>query len=303
MGSWSADGRRRAVCSDRGLLMDGDGKVWMITGAGRGMGTSFARAALAAGHSVVATGRRPDDVALAVGGGDRMLAVKLDVTNIAEIEAAVAAAVDRFGRVDVLVNNAGASFKGYFEEMSPAQVADQLAANLIGPMNVTRAVLPVMRRQRSGHLVAISSGAGIMGFEYSSVYAASKAGLEGWMGALAQEVAPFGIHTTIVNPGFFRTTLASPDSLVWPDVEIDDYAERSAAQRTWWASQDGRQPGDPGKLAAALVSIVAEQPPPKRFLAGGDVVALAERKIAELREQIEQHRELSTSLAFDETAG
>jgi NAD(P)-dependent dehydrogenase (short-subunit alcohol dehydrogenase family) len=199
----------------------------------------------------------------------------------------------------VLVNNAGASFKGYFEEMSPRQVEQQLATNLLGPMNVTRAVLPVMRRQHAGHVISISSGAGLVAFEYSSVYAASKSGLEGWMGALAQEVAPFGIRTTIVNPGWFRTTLASPESLIWPEVAIDDYSERSAAQQRWWQAQDGRQSGDPDKLAAALLTIADEESPPRRFIAGADALALAERKIAELQEDITACRELSTSLTFE----
>ncbi len=277
----------------------GDSKVWLITGASRGMGVAFAKAALAAGDVVVATGRRPEEVLRAVGESDRLLAVRLDVTSVKDADTAADAAVERFGRIDVLVNSAGASFKGYFEEMSPEQVEQQLATNLIGPMNVTRAVLPVMRRQRSGHLVAISSGAGLVAFEYSSVYAASKAGLEGWMGALEQEVAPFGIRTTIVNPGFFRTGLASPESLIWPALSIPDYAERSAAQRQWWQAQDGQQSGDPDKLAEALVTIVNEDPPPRRFLAGADAMALAQRKSDELQEQIASHRELSTSLTFD----
>ena len=274
-------------------------RVWFITGAGRGMGAAFSKAALAAGDAVVATGRRPDEVTRALGESDRLLAVRLDVTSVDEAQAATNAAIERFGRIDVLVNSAGASFKGYFEEMSPAQVEQQLATNLFGPMNVTRAVLPFMRAQRSGHLIAISSGAGIMGFEYSSVYAASKSGLENWMGALEQEVAPFGIRTTIVNPGWFRTGLASPESLVWPALTIDDYTERSTAQRAWWSAQDGQQAGDPDKLAQALLTIVAEDPPPRRFLAGTDVIAIAERKIAELQEQIAAHRDLSASLAVD----
>lgn len=277
-----------------------DQRVWMITGAARGMGAAFTRAALDAGHAVVATGRRPDEITAAIGASDDLLAVRLDVVSVDESAAAVAAAIDRFGRIDVLINNAGASFKGYFEEMSPHQVEQQLATNLIGPMNVTRAVLPVMRRQRSGHVISISSGAGLVAFEYSSVYAASKFGLEGWMGALSQEVAPFGIYTTIVNPGFFRTGLASPESLIWPEGTIDDYAERSAAQRTWWQAQDGRQAGDPDKLARAILAIADERPPPRRFIAGADVIALAERKIDELRGEIEAHRDLSTSLTFDD---
>ena len=274
-------------------------KVWFITGAGRGMGASFTEAALAAGHSVVATGRRPDEIENLFGARDALLAVRLDVTSVEDARTAVAAAVDRFGRIDVLVNSAGASFKGFFEEMSPQQVEQQLATNLVGPMNVARAVLPVMRRQRAGHVIAISSGAGMMAFEYSSVYAASKFGLEGWMGALEQEVAPFGITTTIVNPGFFRTGLASPESLIWPDVSVDDYRQRSATQRTWWQAQDGHQPGDPTKLAAALLEIAAATPPPRRFIAGADVLALGERKLIELREQLDAYRERSASLTFD----
>ncbi len=276
-----------------------DTRVWLITGASRGMGTQFAAAALDAGHAVVATGRRTTDVADALPNSDRLLVAALDVTSQDDANAAVAAGVERFGRIDVAVNSAGASFKGYFEEMSPGQVEQQLAVNLLGPMNVSRAVLPAMRQQRSGHLIAISSGAGLMGFEYSSVYAASKAGLEGWMSALAQEVEPYGIHTTIVNPGFFRTGLASPESLVWPELSIDDYAERSTAQRDWWSAQDGQQAGDPAKLASALIAISADEPPPRRFLAGADVVALAQRKIELLQRDIESHRTLSESLTFD----
>lgn len=277
-----------------------EGRVWLITGASRGMGAALTSAALACGQKVVATARRPNEITGMFAASDRLLAAQLDVTRVDDADAAAAHAVERFGRIDVLVNNAGASFKGYFEEMSPAQVEQQLAVNLLGPMNVTRAVLPVMRRQRSGLVMSISSGAGLMGFEFSSVYAASKAGLEGWMSALAQEVEPYGIATTIVNPGFFRTTLASPESLVWPEMAIDDYAERSAAQREWWSAQDGEQPGDPEKLALALLGIADEDPPPRRFIAGADVVALARRKIELLEEDIESHRELSESLAFDE---
>jgi len=275
-----------------------DHRVWFITGANRGMGASFVRAALDAGDAVVAGARRVADVDEVFAGEPNVLAVPLDVTSADAATAAAEAAVERYGRVDVLVNSAGASFKGYFEEMSPEQVEQQLAINLVGPMTVTRAVLPLMRRQRSGLVVAISSGAGLVGFEYSSVYAASKAGLEGWMGALSAEVAPFGIHATIVNPGFFRTGLASPASLIWPAVAVPDYSERSATQRAWWQAQDGQQGGDPDKLARALVAVSREQPPPRRFIAGADVIALAERKIAELRADIESHLELSQSLTF-----
>jgi NAD(P)-dependent dehydrogenase (short-subunit alcohol dehydrogenase family) len=160
-----------------------DKRIWFITGARRGMGVDFAKAALAAGNAVVASGRKTDAVRTAVGEAEDLLVVKLDVTSAEDAEAAVKAAVDRFERIDVLVNNAANFYGGYFEELTPAQIEDQLATGLIGPMNVTRAALPVMRKQRSGHIMSISSGAGLSGFEFNSAYAAAKFGLEGWMEA------------------------------------------------------------------------------------------------------------------------
>jgi len=277
-----------------------DKKVWFITGAGRGIGASIAKAALAAGNAVVATGRTPDAVTTAVGEADDLLVVKLDVTSPANAEAAVTAAVDRFGRIDVLVNNAGNFVAGYFEELTPEQIERQLATSLIGPMNVTRAVLPVLRKQRSGQIVSISSGAGLIGFEFCSAYAAAKFGLEGWMESLAPEVAPFGLTTTIVNPGFFRTELLAQESMTYAAPSIADYAERTAEQLTWWEAQSGNQPGDPAKLAQALLSIANEEQPPRRFIAGADAIPLVERKVAGLRQAINAHRALSTSLALDE---
>src|SRR6266581_41483 len=216
-------------------------KIWFITGAARGMGVDFAKAALAAGHTVVATGRDTDAVAKAVGSSDNLLVVKLDVTNGADAEAAVRAAVNRFGRIDVLVNNAGNFLAGYFEELSPEQIERQLGTLLIGPMNVTRAILPVMRKQRSGHIITISSTAGLVGFAFCSAYAAAKFGVEGWMDSLQQEVAPFGVTTTIVNPGFFRTELLSDKSMTFGSLSIPDYEERRKQQQAWWKSQGGQQ--------------------------------------------------------------
>src|SRR3954452_5567598 len=275
-------------------------KTWFITGAGRGMGVDFARAALAAGHSVVATGRARDAVAGAVGDRGDLLIVKLDVTSLEEAEAAVSAAVDRFGGIDVLVNNAASFYAGYFEELTPAQMERQLTTSLIGPMNVTRAVLPVMRRQRSGHVVTISSSAGFAGVEYGTAYAASKFGVDGWMESLAPEAEPFGIHTTVVNPGFFRTELLTRESTNYAPASIEDYAERNAAQREFWEGQNGRQSGDPAKLAQALLAITQEGQPPIRFIAGADALAQAEDKLAERRQQIDAHRGLSSSLALEE---
>jgi NAD(P)-dependent dehydrogenase (short-subunit alcohol dehydrogenase family) len=275
-------------------------KTWLITGAGRGMGVEFAKAALAAGHSVVATGRNPGAVAKAVGEADDLLVVKLDVTSRQDADTTVVGAVERFGRIDVLVNNAASFEAGFFEELTPEQIEHQLAVSLIGPMNVTRAVLPVMRGQHSGHIVTISSTAGFAGFPYNTAYAASKFAVDGWMESLAPEVAPFGIHTTVVNPGFFRTELLTEESTNYAPAEIEDYAERNAAMRDLYESTNGRQPGDPAKLAQALVTIVDQEPPPFRFIAGADAIAQAEQTLAERRQQIDAYRDLSISLGFDE---
>ena len=275
-------------------------QVWFITGAGRGMGVDIAKAALAAGNKVVATGRSTDKVTQALGEAQDLMVAKLDVTNSQDAEAAVKAAVDRFGRVDVLINNAASFYAGYFEELTPEQMERQLTTSLIGPMNVTRAVLPVMRKQRSGHIVTISSSAGLVGFEFCTAYSASKFGVEGWMESLQAEVAPFGINTTIVNPGFFRTELLTEQSTNYAEPSIKDYDERRAQQMEFWQGANGQQSGDPAKLAKALITIIDQEQPPLRFIAGADAIETAEQVVANLRQQIDAFRDLSTSLAFDE---
>ena len=280
--------------------MNNQSKVWLITGAGRGLGVDLTKSALAAGFKVVATGRDTDKVAKAIGvTSDDLLVVKLDVTNPEVIKAAVNAAVERFGTIDVLVNNAGNFYAGFFEELSPRQIEQQIATNLFGPMNVTRAVLPIMRKNRSGHIISLSSIAGLVGTEYTSAYNASKFAVEGWMESLGLEVAPFGIKTTIVEPGYFRTELLEPASTTWSESSIQDYEERSAALRSAFEGVNGKQPGDPTKLADALIRIASQDEPPKRWLAGADAISEAERKISELQEQINTYRELSSSLAFE----
>ena len=236
-----------------------------------------------------------------MGESENVLAVKLDVTSRADAEAAVQAAVTRFGRIDVLVNNAASFYAGYFEELTPEQIEQQLATSLFGPMNVTRAVLPVMRKQRSGHIIAISSSAGLVaGYDFVSAYAASKFGLEGWMESLGAEVAPCGIATTIVNPGFFRTELLTDQSTRYAEPSIADYDERRGPLIESWKAMNGKQSGDPAKLARALITISEQEAPPQRFIAGADAIATAEQKIATLQQQANAYRELSSSLALDD---
>jgi NAD(P)-dependent dehydrogenase (short-subunit alcohol dehydrogenase family) len=277
-------------------------KVIFITGAGRGLGTDIVREALAAGHQVVATGRRPEEVEKTLGGPqDNLLVTKLDVTSLDDAQAAAQAAVDRFGRIDVLINNAGNFFAGFFEEISPEHMRQQIETNLFGPMNVTRAVLPVMRRQRDGHVITISSLAGQVGTEFTSAYAASKFAVEGWMEALHHDIKPYGIRTTIVEPGYFRTELLVDASTTWPEPAIDDYAERTTATVEAWKSINGQQPGDPAKLAHALLTLAGQAQPPLRFVAGADAIEGVSAKAQELLAQVEASRELGGNLGHDDT--
>jgi len=277
-----------------------DKKVWLVTGVGRGMGVDIARAALAAGHAVVATGRNPAKVTSAIGADDDLLAIRLDVTDPGDAKMAVAAAMDRFERIDVLVNNAGNFNAGFFEELSPDEFRAQIETTLFGPVNVTRAALLVMRAQRSGLVVTISSTAGIVGGEFLSAYAASKFGVEGWLESLAPEVAPFGIRTMLVEPAFFRTELLTPESTKYAESSIADYAERTEQTVTAWKSMNGQQGGDPAKLAEALVRLAAREDPPLRFPAGADAVTTFENRAKLLLEQADANRELSSNLDHDD---
>ena len=274
--------------------------VWLVTGAARGLGVDIAKAALAAGHAVVATARSVESITRALGEHDDLLAVALDVTDSGAAEAAVTATVERFGRLDVLVNNAGSFQAGFFEEMSPEAFRSHIETTLFGPVNVTRAALPQLRAQRSGLVMTISSTAGIASTgDFLTAYAASKFGVEGFMEGLAPEIAPFGIRTMLVEPGFFRTELLTPQSTQYAKPSIADYADRTEATIQAWQGMDGKQGGDPAKLAAALVQLAALEQPPARFAAGADAVSLFETKAQTLLAQADAHRELSSSLALD----
>ena len=276
-------------------------KVWFVTGAGRGLGIDIAQEALAAGHSVVATGRNPDVVLTAIGAHENLLAVALDITDPRAAVFAVQAAVDRFGRIDVLVNNAGNFYAGYFENIGPDQFRAQMETNFFGPLNVTRAVLPVMRAQRSGQVITVTSLAGLIGQEFVVAYAASKFALEGWMESLHFDVAPFGIDTMVVEPGFFRTELlVEGASTIWPELAVEDYAERTERTIKAWSGMNGLQAGDPRKLASAIVTLSDSSELPPRFVAGADAIAAVEANLQTIQAQINAHRDLSESLALDE---
>lgn len=274
-----------------------DKRVWFVTGASRGMGVDIVKAALAAGHAVVATGRNPEAVAKAVGDAGDLVVAKLDVTRPDDAKTAVATALERFGRIDVLVNNAGNFYAGFFEELPAEDFRAQVETNLFGPINVTRAVLPTMRARRAGLIVTMSSIAGIAGQPFVSAYAAAKFGLEGWIESIAPEIAPFGVHTMLVEPGFFRTELLTEDSTKYPEASIEDYAETTRATVAAWKSMSGKQPGDPAKLAKALVQLASQAEPPPRWVAGADAVDVLEKKARLLLAQADAYRDISETLS------
>jgi NAD(P)-dependent dehydrogenase (short-subunit alcohol dehydrogenase family) len=274
-------------------------KVWLVTGAGRGLGVDIVKAALTAGHAVMATGRNSDKVAAAFDPHDDLATVALDVTDPASASAAVLATVERFGHLDVVVNNAANFNAGFFEELTPEAFRGQIETTFFGPVNVVRAALPVLRAQRSGLLLTVSSTAGIVGGEFLSAYAASKFAIEGFIESVAAEVAPFGIRSVLVEPGFFRTELLTPESTQYADASIDDYADRTEATVAAWQSMNGQQGGDPAKLAAALVELAAHDQPPARFPGGADAVSTFQDRAKLLVEQANANRELSSNLDHD----
>ncbi|HEY9101711.1 oxidoreductase [Chitinimonas sp.] len=271
-------------------------KIWFITGAARGIGAEIARAALAAGDKVVATGRNQQHLQQRYAEyGEQVLSLALDVSQPAQAEAAVASALATFGRIDVLVNNAGYGLLGLFEEVAAAEIQRQFDTNFFGLLHVTRAVLPAMRRQRSGHIFNLSSIGGVYGFAGAGVYCATKFAVEGYSESLALELAPFGIHMTIVEPGFFRTDFLDTSSVRWGEQRIADYAETSAAIQHNYTAHNHQQAGDPAKLGAALVRLAGEAKPPLRYAAGSDAYAGIAEKLALRLDELQAWRTLSES--------
>ncbi|BCH23473.1 oxidoreductase [Mesorhizobium sp. L-8-3] len=278
-------------------------KTWFVTGATRGLGLETARAALAAGDQVVATGRDLPRLREAlVGHDDRLLSLALDVTDQADVERAVESAAARFGRIDVLVNNAGYGQLGAFEETSAEAIERQFETNVFGVFRVTRAVLPPMRRQRSGHIITISSMVGLVGVDGGSVYCASKFAVAGWSEALSLELARFGIRATSVHPGYFRTDFLDRSSMRLADLSIDDYRETTERSTRRRDSVNRRQAGDPAAFGRAMVKLANAEEPPVRLAAGSDAVQVMADKGTSLLESAKAWRDLSTSTDFAEGA-
>ena len=272
-------------------------KVWFITGAGSGIGAGIATAAVKAGDRVVATARNLDKArnALRDIAGDRLALVPLDVTSQTQTQAAVAEAVARFGRIDVAVNNAGYSLLGNFEESTAPEIEAQFATNFYGVVHVMHAVLPVMRKQRSGHIINIGSSAGVVGVKHCSAYAATKFAIEGLAFSVGIEVEPFGVKITTVEPGMFRTDLLDGQNVRYVKKSgIGDYAQEGSPE-SMWSAYHGTQIGDPGKLGAAMLKLAAMENPPKVFVAGSDATAMIMPGIEARLSDMRDHEELSRS--------
>jgi NAD(P)-dependent dehydrogenase (short-subunit alcohol dehydrogenase family) len=282
-------------------------QVWLMTGCSSGFGRALTEALLEHGEKVVATARNPEQLNSLMqqysdgqnATGNRILVLPLDVTQPSQIQIAVEQAIASFGRIDVLVNNAGYGVFGAVEEVSDANVRQQFETNVYGALNVTRAVLPHLRRQRSGHILNISSSGGFVGFPGAGIYCASKFALEGWSEALAKEVAPLGIHVTIVEPGAFRT--AFNGTLVAPHQAIEDYAATSGQMLQWLQQMDGQQPGDPRKAATAMIQAVNCANPPLRLVLGADVLEAVQAKLQAVAADLATWNDVSLNTAFTGT--
>ena len=276
-------------------------QVWFITGASRGLGVEFAKAALRAGDRVVATGRKAAAVHEALGPDTaQLLCVDLDVTDATAAKRAVDLAASKFGTIDVLVNNAGYGHLGFFEESSDEDVRAQYETNVFGLFSVTRAVLPVMRAARKGHIFNLSSAAGIRGQEFAPLYCSSKFAVEGFSEALAGELAPFGISVTIIEPGPFRTDFLTRESLRFGQTAIADYDDRRGRIQSAFETRNGKQPGDPVRLADAIVQLAREANPPMRFIGGQFALEVMDKKLAGVRENVERWRAVSAATDYPE---
>lgn len=273
-------------------------KVWFITGASRGFGALVARKALEQGDAVVATARSPKAVTDRIGEHPNLLPVALDVTDEAQATAAAQAAIDRFGRIDVLLNNAGFGLMGAVEEATAAEVEAVYRTNVFGLLTVTRAILPYMRRQRSGRVLNISSIGGYRGAAGFGVYSSTKFAVEGLSEALHDELAPLGIHVTVIEPGYFRTDFLDASSLSVSPTIIADYAATVGRVRTVATDLSHNQPGDPNKLAEVLVAFVDAPNPPVRLPLGSDTVAAIEEKHWNDAAILEAWRPVSVSTDF-----
>jgi NAD(P)-dependent dehydrogenase (short-subunit alcohol dehydrogenase family) len=274
-------------------------KTWFITGTSQGIGLELVKKALAAGYNVVAASRNITSIPTDVNSGnDRFLAVKIDLTDESSIATGVLAAIEKFGKIDVLVNNAGYGLLGGIEESSKTEVQQNFDVNVFGLLSVTRAVLPFMRERNSGHIFNLSSVFGLIAGAGWGIYCATKFAVEGLSEALAQEVQPFGISVTIIEPGYFRTNFLNAGSVILPEKSIDAYTAITEIKRKHAEEIPGTQPGDPEKAAEVIISTAQMDEPPLRLLLGSDAVQYANYKISMLQTEMKKNESISISTDF-----
>jgi NAD(P)-dependent dehydrogenase (short-subunit alcohol dehydrogenase family) len=278
--------------------------VWLVTGCSRGLGRALAQEALAAGYRVAVTARRTADIAdIVEAHGNAVLALELDVTDREQIAAAVAAAEERFGRVDVLVNNAGYGYLAAIEEGDDADVRALFETDLFAPVNLVKAVLPGMRARRSGHVVNISSIGGWVTFPGVGYYHMVKFGLEAMSDALAKEVGPLGIGVTAVAPGAFRTDFRGPESLKQSATRIDDYADTVGKGRVSTQAGHGKQIGDPRRGARAIIAALEAETPPLHLPIGGDALDQLRRRLDDIRRETDAWESVTRGTDFPADEG
>ena len=277
-------------------------KVWFITGASRGLGFEITKAALAAGDKVVATARNIRDLSSIkeLGSPENIYITLLDVTNEQQANEAAERAIENFGTIDVLVNNAAYGMLGAVEESTDKEIRKMYDVNVFGLLHVTRAILPYMRKQRSGQIINISSGAGLCGSEGWGLYCSTKFAVEGITESLARELAPLGIQATAIEPGFFRTNFLNTTSLVRAETIIEDYSETVGKMRDFATQYNNNQPGDPAKLAQAIIRVAKVDNPPLHLPLGNDTLGMYRQKIATIEKEIEEWNDVITRTNFDE---
>ncbi|PAF38831.1 hypothetical protein CHH58_05245 [Terribacillus saccharophilus] len=281
-------------------MADTNNQVWLITGANKGLGVAIAKEALAKGYNVVATARNTAGMEDELGKSSNLLIATLDITNNEQIKSTVDTALEQFGRIDVLVNNAGYGQLGYFEETTEKQIREQMETNVFGTMRLTRELLPIMRKQRSGSIITVSSVVGITATEGGSVYSASKFALEGWMEGLNIELKPFGIRCMLVEPGPFRTDFSNAKtSAKFSDLEIEDYNEQREKMQNFYNSFHKNEPGDPERLAKALISVLLDSNPPFRFIGGTGMVDFINQYLQRRQTEYNNWREVSDKTNFE----
>lgn len=281
--------------------MMNDKKVWFVTGGNKGLGAAIVTEALAKGYNVVASARKPEEAEKTLGTHPNLLIVKMDVTNTLQIESAVAEAIQRFGRIDVLVNNAGYGLLGYFEEMTEESIRGQIETNLFGTMNVTKNILPVMRRQGDGFVVVVSSTSGIRPVAGGSVYSASKFALEGWAEGMNIDLKPFGIRFMLLEPGAFRTDFSNEGvSMQFSELSIGAYDELRDNLHTVFRQMNGSQKGNPRKLAKGLIEVVDSPNPPLRLLISKSAIPAVDSYYKSRYAEFLKWQEVSADSDFDE---